>query len=157
MKKTVEQRFWEKVGPHDDPKVCWLWEGATSCGRSHLIYGVLKVDHKSVLAHRVSYELHVGPIPEGLTIDHVRAYGCINTLCVNPAHLEAVPHRVNVLRGVGPAALNAHKMFCPKGHPYSQENTHREPLSGKRHCCVCHRIANQKAHHATAVKETDGD
>ena len=57
IKKTVEERFWEKVGPHDDPNACWLWRAGyiTSCG---LQYGTFTVGDKKVRAHRFSYELH---------------------------------------------------------------------------------------------------
>lgn len=74
---------------HDTP--CWIWTGAvTSAG-----YGTLRVDGRLTLAHRHSYELHIGPIPDRHTIDHL----CRQTRCVNPAHLDAVTQRVNVRRG----------------------------------------------------------
>ena len=89
------------------------------------------------LAHRFAYELLVGPIPEGLTLDHVKARGCTSTLCVNPAHLEPVTNEVNILRGIGFPALNAGKSTCPKGHPYSEGNTYL--WHGSRYCRICQR------------------
>ena len=137
--KTVEQRFWEKVGPHDDPAKCWIWMATSIDGGSGHRYGRFKVDGKNVLVHRVSYEMyyHV-TIPEGMTIDHVKARGCTSTLCVNPYHLEVVTSRVNTLRGVSPSALHAQATYCPQGHPYNKENTYMYP-SGGRGCRTCNR------------------
>lgn len=81
----------------------------------------------------MSHELHKGPIPEGLVIDHL----CRNRGCVNPDHLEAVTQRENILRGEGLAAANARKTHCPKGHPYSGENLYVVPSSGRRQCRIC--------------------
>ena len=105
---------------------CWRWTGSISpngYGRFNLIY-----------AHRRSYELHVGPIPEGLTIDHL----CRHRWCVNPAHLEPVTRGENVLRGVGPSAQHARKTHCKRGHPLSGENL-RVHARG-RECAICKRI-----------------
>lgn len=113
----------------DDASGCWIWQrGGNGCG-----YGILRVGRKSVLAHRHYYEQHVGPIPAGLVIDHL----CRNPSCVNPAHLEVVTVRENTLRGVGPAARNAVKTHCPKGHAYDDANTHIK--KGTRQCRACDR------------------
>jgi hypothetical protein len=69
-------------------------------------------------AHRVSYVLAHGSIPDGLQLDHL----CRNKLCVNPTHLEAVTARENTLRGVSVAAVNAKKTHCPRGHELSGSN-----------------------------------
>jgi hypothetical protein len=82
--------------------------------------------------HRVSYEAFKGPIPDGLTIDHL----CRNRACVNPEHLEPVTMRVNCLRGESPAAVHARKTHCPKGHEYSAENTYRHK-GNHRMCKLC--------------------
>lgn len=74
--KTLLERFWEKVDKSGD---CWLWTGATI----NKGYGQIRIKGKSVLVHRVSYELHRGPIPKGLCVLH----HCDNPLCVNPDHL----------------------------------------------------------------------
>lgn len=81
MNTTYEQRFWAKVLKTDS---CWLWQGRKNDNG----YGLMLVDGKNVRAHRFAYELLVGPIPEGLDLDHVRARGCTNRHCVNPAHLD---------------------------------------------------------------------
>lgn len=72
---------------------CWVWRGFTSPDG----YGRMKVAGRCVSVHRLSYELHRGPIPPGKELDHL----CRNRACANPEHLEAVSHRVNVLRGDG--------------------------------------------------------
>lgn len=91
------------------------------------------------LAHRFAYEDIVGPILEGLTIDHL----CRVRHCVNPAHLEPVTHLENVRRGNGGLNQLA-KTHCPKGHPYDEENTYRLPSrpSG-RYCRACRRERNR--------------
>lgn len=87
MPKTTipaETRFWGYVQKSDG---CWLWTGGKSAG-----YGRFKVaSWKMQTAHRYSYEIHNGPTPDGLVIDHT----CRNRSCVNPAHLQAVTSREN--------------------------------------------------------------
>lgn len=85
-------------------------------------------------AHRVSYETFVGPIPAGLTLDHL----CRNTLCINPAHLEPVTIKENVLRGDGPTARNARKTHCDRGHAFDETNTGPN-ANGGRSCRACKR------------------
>ena len=82
--RTLEERFWEKVDKTGD---CWLWMAAISRDG----YGHISVDDRMVRAHRVSYELHQGPIPDGMQIDHV----CHQTRCVNPAHLRLATNKQN--------------------------------------------------------------
>lgn len=86
------------------------------------------------LTHVVAYEYLVGPIPEGLTLDHA----CDNPPCCNPDHLRPMTIRDNILRGAGPAALNARKERCPKcGGPYSCLPCDQ----GRRRCVPCGRTA----------------
>jgi hypothetical protein len=123
-------RFWEHV---EKTPYCWLWTGSLDR------HGYGKVGaHGEGLAHRLSYVLNVGPIPEGLTLDHL----CRNPRCVNPAHLEPVTGRENKLRGIGFAAQNAAKEACPLGHPLSGENLYEH--GGRRGCRACRRFASQK-------------
>jgi hypothetical protein len=143
--KTLEERFWEKVGPHDDPNSCWLWAASNQGnGNGKLKYGVFAGRRgpkgHMVLAHRFVYELYHGPIPKGLTIDHVKARGCTSTLCVNPAHLEAVTMKENLYRGCHPWERFSRRTHCPKGHPYDEKNTYIERARNgtrRRHCRVC--------------------
>lgn len=78
----------------------------------------LKWSRKWIAAHRLMYQMFVGPIPDGLVIDHL----CRNRKCVNPAHLEAVTHQTNILRGEGCSVLHAFKTHCIKGHPLAGDN-----------------------------------
>lgn len=110
---------------------CWLWIGSTN--KSHnLLYGVIFAHGKQRLVHRLAYEIFAGPIPEGLTIDHL----CRVTLCVNPQHMEPVTQQVNTLRGQSPVALNAHKTHCPAGHELVGDNL-RINSNGARVCRAC--------------------
>ena len=117
---TFFPNFWAKV---KKTETCWIWTGAQSLG-----YGQTSIKHKVIWAHRFSYELHKGPIPDGLQIDHL----CKNKLCVNPDHLEAVSQKENLRRGDGIAARNSKKTHCPQGHEFTPENTyHRKDKDGK--------------------------
>lgn len=80
----------------------------------------------------MSYELTKGPVPEGLILDHL----CRNPSCINPDHLEPVTYQVNVLRGIGPCAINATKTHCPQGHAYAGRNLFVN-LKGERICRKC--------------------
>lgn len=128
---SVVARFWLNTIQDDS---CWEWDGS----KSDRGYPIFWDGSKNVRAHRFSYELHKGPIPEGMTLDHL----CRNRGCVNPAHLEAVTQGVNTLRGEGVAARNAKKTNCPSGHPYTPENT-KYQKSGARVCRTCHRLGNK--------------
>lgn len=123
---SARDRFWAKI--KYTPEGCWEFQSA----RDPEGYRTLSVGGRTRRAHRVAYELLVGPIPEGLTLDHL----CRNTGCVNPDHLEPVTHRVNILRGRGLAAQNAAKTHCIHGHPLSIENTYVS-ARGQRQCRTC--------------------
>jgi len=117
-----------RAGSKQDANGCWIWQN----GRNVKGYGTMGVGQKHKLAHRVSYEVVNGKIPDGLVMDHL----CRNPSCVNPAHLEAVTSRENALRGIGPTAINAKKTHCNRGHPLSGDNLYRYP-SGGRQCRTC--------------------
>jgi len=133
-------RFWERVSPEPNTG-CWLWVG----GATARDYGTLGMpgSRKRVYAHRLSYEIHVGPIPEGLVIDHL----CRQHRCCNPEHLEAVTQRENLRRGVGFPGKNARKTHCVNGHPLSGENLNKKKgRNGEynRQCWTCQRAQNRK-------------
>lgn len=91
-------------------------------------------------AHRVSYELFVGTIPRGYTIDHL----CRNTHRVNPYHLEPVTPEENNLRGTSASAQNARKTHCKYGHSLAQGNYYLRK-GGSRLCKECVRRKNREA------------
>lgn len=124
--RTSADRFWAKVDKSGD---CWLWQGATN-GK----YGRLRRDLVWHYAHRFAYELERGPIPEGMTIDHL----CREKLCCNPAHLEVVTLRENILRSESASAIHARKKVCFKGHEFDRTRikTNGRPV---RWCSVCER------------------
>lgn len=112
---------------------CWLWQ----CAYDKDGYALAVLDGKTYRAHRLAYRAWVGPIPDGLQLDHVRARGCRYRHCINPAHLEPVTGRENKLRGDTVNSKNIVKTRCPKGHPYSVKNTYWR--NNKRHCRECGR------------------
>ncbi len=115
---------------------CWMWLGRIDSSG----YASMKVGGSTVGAHRVSYAEFVGGIADGLTIDHL----CRNTWCVNPAHLEPVPMRVNIMRGGGVGAVNSRKTHCSRGHELAGVNIYLEwrghGRDQRRHCLVCRKL-----------------
>jgi len=135
MRQTLAERFANLVAIPSTDDGCWRWIGATDRGG----YGVMWKDAKNraAKAHRVSYELFVGPIPPGYPLDHL----CRRRDCVNPAHLEPVTDRENVVRGESIVAQNMRKTHCVTGHPLSGENLRLSMRGGsvRRGCRECRR------------------
>jgi hypothetical protein len=132
-------RFWAKVKkdgsvPPGRPDLgpCWVWTAYTS----PLGYGRFSAEvagrRTQVFAHRWAYEQQVGAIPAGLDLDHL----CRVRHCVNPAHLEAVTARENVLRGGMPNGALSRRTHCGRGHPFDAANTYYRPDGGRR-CRKC--------------------
>lgn len=112
--RPAEDRFWAKVAK-STPGACWEWTASlTSTG-----YGQFNDGSRIRTAHRFAYELVVGPVPDGLVLDHL----CRNATCINPAHLEPVTQRENIMRSpTAPPALNARKTHCKHGHELDGAN-----------------------------------
>lgn len=118
---------------------CWIWTGTIT---KHGGYGVLNIGKKQYKAHRAAYETWVGPIPDGLTLDHVKARGCTSRLCCNPEHLEPVTSIENVMRGESPPMIFGRQTHCVNGHPFAGENLKpRRMRDGRvyRDCRECSR------------------
>jgi hypothetical protein len=110
------------VGP------CEIWQG-TLCSNGYARLG------RDPVYYRTLYIRHVGPVPAGYEIDHL----CRNRACVNVAHMEAVPKRVNILRGESFSAQNYRKTHCVRGHLFDEANTYRR--GSRRQCRACNRAA----------------
>lgn len=122
--QTLEERFEAKIERITESG-CWIWTSTNNNG-----YGQIWVNRRYHPAHRVAYEMYVGPIPDGMQIDHL----CRVPACCNPYHLEPVTPRENTLRSMNPAAKNAKKTHCPYGHPYDVFRR------GWRECKECARV-----------------
>jgi HNH endonuclease len=116
---------------------CWLWWGRRSED------GYALVGNSGRRVHRWAYERFIGPIPEGMQLDHL----CRIRHCVNPWHMEPVTSRENTLRGETITGRNARKTHCPAGHPLEGENLYL--YRGKRSCKECRRehVRSQQRKH----------
>ena len=135
------ERFREQFVKSDG---CWQWTGATQAN-GYGRFGLGGRNGKVVLAHRFAYEQYVGPIPDGLTIDHL----CRNTSCVNPGHMEPVTREENARRG------NPHvdKTHCDRGHELTPENVYTSPSRPTvRDCRKC-RKARRRARYERDLAE----
>jgi hypothetical protein len=127
---TIGQRL-ERLTIPEPNSGCWLWLGSHWKG-----YGRMRTkSQSSAKAHRVSYEHHVGPIPDGLVLDHL----CRNTFCVNPDHLEPVTNDENLKRS---PLYYGYQDRCKNGHEYTAETVtirHKKPGHTERICILCAR------------------
>ena len=129
-----EARFWAKVEKTD---TCWIWIASIDANG----YGQFSLDGMNVRAHRVAYELEVGPIPDGLHLDHL----CRVRNCVRPAHLEPVTQQENIARGFGASAINSRKNKCNNGHPLRGDNL--VVRRGWRECRTCRNEGDKRRYH----------
>lgn len=135
----LEARWWLRVEKRADG--CWQWVGA----QWKLGYGKFTEPgtQRRVGAHRWGYERFVGPIPDGLELDHL----CRNPSCVNPSHLEPVTHLENVRRGISGEVNGGRqrsKTHCPRGHEYTAANTYYRRDGNARNCRACGALVTKR-------------
>lgn len=128
---TIEERLLSKI--QIDNKDCWVWTGSVF-KQKYSTYSQIRIKNKCRKAHQVSYEVFIGPIPQGRELDHL----CKNKLCINPAHLEPVTHFENMERGYWTT-----KDECIHGHSYGGGNTYLN-TRGHRECRTCRKERSQK-------------
>jgi hypothetical protein len=152
-KSSLKQRFLQRI---DVTRGCWVWTGstvATNPRHPRYRYGTIRAAHQAswTYAHRAAYEMFIGPIPDGMTVDHI----CFNPLCVNPAHLQLLTRSENSARK---GFLNGHGTFalacetrdtCKHGHPWPAK--FRRTPKGVPYCLECVRL--QQRARAQRLKE----
>jgi hypothetical protein len=134
VQRTLQDRLLTKI---DRSGACWTWTGRKSTSG----YGQIRIAGKTCYAHRVSYELFVGPIPEGLVIDHL----CRNRACINPDHLEVVTAAVNTLRGHSPSQMTRRTGICQRGHVLAVDGVIVQRSRGTEYhlCRKCVRLSER--------------
>jgi len=123
---TPQERFWAKV-QGGDVDTCWIWSASLKVRTG---YGAFRIGERIHSTHKLAYEWMVGPVPEGLELDHL----CRHRACVNPWHLEPVTPLVNSRRG---ARCRATTTECANGHSWAKETT--VFYGGYRKCLTCSR------------------
>jgi hypothetical protein len=136
--RSLDERIvlWKILRSRRTNKGCWLWQGH----RSHKGYANVSYNKKSCSLHKLVWEHFNGKVPPKLQLDHL----CRNRHCWNPDHLEPVTNQVNCQRG-NTGQHFAKKTKCPKGHPYSEENTYK--YRGSRSCLTCRRESARRRYH----------
>lgn len=139
LPQRILDRFWTKVGV-GRPDECWLWLPRSRSGNGYARYPYNAGGGRviTVSPHRLAYTLAHGPIPAGLTVDHM----CRVRICCNPAHLRLLTREENSA-GSLTALTHAAKTHCPQGHPYDEVNTIRDER-GWRWCRECRRATNRR-------------
>jgi hypothetical protein len=154
---TPAERFWAKVDFDKLPGSCWGWTAA----KNQYGYGTIAWNGKKQHAMRAAYELLVGPIPDGMELDHLchtfdwscdGGLGCLHRECVNPDHLEPVTKRENALR-MRRNNASARKTHCKRGHPFSEENT--VISGGTRYCLTCRRRRDRERYQRDPEKRRE--
>ena len=136
---AICDRFWSTVDASGD---CWIWLGTPSVGQ-YGDYGKFFINNRMHYAHRLAYEMLVGPIPDDLTIDHL----CRNTMCVNPDHLEPVTAEENTRRNFSPSAVTLRHGRCRRGHSMIDAYiAHRSNGTVSRRCRPCALELERKKH-----------
>jgi hypothetical protein len=145
---TVAARFWKKVTKGEG---CWLWTASTSRGYGQISPGV--AGSPPLKAHRVSWEIANGPIPEGLFVCH----RCDNPRCVRPDHLFLGSNADNAADMKAKCRANngySRRTHCPKRHPYSGANLFTD-RRGWRKCRTCEdarSLARSDTHYTRSTK-----
>lgn len=131
----AQARFWAKVDKSGD---CWLWKASLKPSG----YGHFNVAGKSVRAHRLAYQLSIGPIPDGKMLCH----SCDNPQCVNPAHLTPGTNSENQQDSLAKGRnAQKRKTHCLNGHAFTPENTLPASKPGGRACRACHNARTRQA------------
>jgi hypothetical protein len=131
-RERVEKRLLAGIDFGVSPADCWLWTGAIHRDG----YAAIRAGGKHRKVHRIAYELLVGPIPEGLQLDHL----CRERHCLNPLHLEPTTPSENKRRGTN---QNSVKTRCDNGHPFDDKNTYIDSR-GWRGCRTCRDEAKRR-------------
>lgn len=137
MAATAQRRrelFLAKKVTVDDETGCHVWGGSVLPVTG---YGQYRTREKNMLAHRMVYELRVGPIPDDLQIHH----RCENRVCVNVEHMELLTIQQHWRIGNSPSAVRARATHCQYGHEFTPNNTYVNPSTGYRTCKICSRAA----------------
>lgn len=138
----AKARFMQKLFmPHGNDG-CWIWTGGTD----RKGYGKFWWAGQTGRAQRFAVLAWKGLFPSHYDTDHL----CRNVFCVNPHHLEPVPRKVNLHRGLSPAGINAAKTACKRGHPFNKENTYW--YRNERGCRICRRESVKRSYYASRAR-----